>query len=128
MSYIEKNLQKDEKIIMKVQLNPLIWVEVVFWFITLIGFLYGISLIIKILTLDQGVTSKRVIQKKGWIKRDIEEMRLSKIETVEYNQSILGRIFGYGNVKVTGTMSNLLLRFVDKPKDIKNKIDSLLDQ
>lgn len=127
MSYIEKNLQKDEKIIMKVQLNPLIWVEVVFWFITLIGFLYGISLIIKILTLDQGVTSKRVIQKKGWIKRDIEEMRLSKIETVEYNQSILGRIFGYGNVKVTGTMSNLLLRFVDKPKDIKNKIDSLLD-
>ena len=127
MSYIEKNLQKDEKIIMKVQLNPLIWVEVVFWFITLIGFLYGISLIIKILTLDQGVTSKRVIQKKGWIKRDIEEMRLSKIETVEYNQSILGRIFGYGNVKVTGTMSNLLLRFVDKPNDIKNKIDSLLD-
>ena len=127
MSYIEKNLQKDEKIIMKVQLNPLIWVEVVFWFITIIGFLYGISLIIQILTLDQGVTSKRVIQKKGWIKRDIEEMRLSKIETVEYNQSILGRIFGYGNVKVTGTMSNLLLRFVDKPKDIKNKIDSLLD-
>ena len=77
--------------------------------------------------MDQGVTSKRVIQKRGWIKRDIEEMRLSKIETVEYNQSILGRIFGYGNVKVTGTMSHLKLRFVDKPKDIKNKIDSLLD-
>lgn len=127
MSYIQKNLRKDEKIIMKVQLNPLIWVEVVFSFITVVGFLYGISLIIQILTLDQGVTSKRVIQKRGWIKRDIEEMRLSKIETVEYNQSILGRIFGYGNVKVTGTMSHLKLRFVDKPKDIKNKIDSLLD-
>ena len=54
-------------------------------------------------------------------------MRLSKIETVEYTQGILGRILGFGSVKVTGTLSKLELVFVDNPKDIKHKIDSLLN-
>lgn len=57
----------------------------------------------------------------------IEEMRLSKIETVEYIQSVLGRIFGYGNVRVSGTLTKLHFKFVDNPKDVKNMIDSLLE-
>ena len=127
MGYIQKNLQKDEEIIMEIKLSPLIWVEVFFCFLLVIFIPLGIKMIIQILTLDQSITNKRVIEKSGFIRRSIEEMRLSKIETVEYKQSILGRIFGYGNVKVSGTMSNLVLRFIDKPKEVKNKIDSLLD-
>ena len=127
MGYIKKNLQKDEEIVMEVKLSSLIWVEVFFCFLLVIFIPLGIKMIIQILTLDQSITNKRVIEKSGWIKRNIEEMRLSKIETVEYSQSILGRIFGYGNVRVSGTLTKLNLRFVDNPKEIKNKIDSLLD-
>ncbi len=127
MGYIQKNLQKDGKNKMENKLSPLIWVEVFFCFLLVIFIPLGIKMIIQILTLDQSITNKRVIEKSGFIRRNIEEMRLSKIETVEYKQSILGRIFGYGNVKVSGTMSNLVLRFIDKPKEVKNKIDSLLD-
>jgi uncharacterized membrane protein YdbT with pleckstrin-like domain len=124
MGYIEKNLQNDEEIIMNIKLSPLIWLEVLFWFIV---FPVGIYKLIQVLTLDQAITNKRVMQKSGWISRNIEEMRISKIETVEFTQSIFGRIFGYGDVRISGVQTKLNLRFVDKPKSIKNKIDGLLD-
>tara|TARA_B110000971_G_scaffold94178_1_gene96846 strand:- start:1797 stop:2180 length:384 start_codon:yes stop_codon:yes gene_type:complete len=127
MGYIEKNLQKDEEIIMNIKLSSLIWLEIVFLFIIVIGIPAAIKRIIMVFTLDQSITTKRVIQKSGWISRNIEEMRISKIETVEFTQSIFGRIFGYGDVRISGVQTKLNLRFVEKPKAIKNKIDSLLE-
>ena len=42
---------------------------------------------------------------------------------------ILGRIFGYGDVKITGTgMSDLVFDKVDKPEEVKNQIDSLVNE
>lgn len=124
MGYISDNLGKDEKIVKKVELSGLIWLEVIFWFI--LFFPVGIYKLIQVLTIDQAITNKKVIQKSGWISRNIEEMRLEKIETVEFSQSIFGRIFGYGNVKVTGTMSSCNLIFVSNPRKLKNEIDNLL--
>jgi len=127
MGYLEKNLQKDEKVEMVVEMSSKWWIEVVIGFCIIIGIPAAINTIIKRYTLEQMITNQRVIQKKGLISRNIEEMRLSKIETVEYTQGILGRILGFGSVKVTGTLSKLELVFVDNPKDIKHKIDSLLN-
>tara|TARA_B110000902_G_scaffold224286_1_gene261638 strand:+ start:2231 stop:2614 length:384 start_codon:yes stop_codon:yes gene_type:complete len=127
MGYIEKNLQKDEEIIMNIKLSSLIWLEIIFLFIIVIGIPAAIKRIIMVFTLDQSITTKRVIQKSGWISRNIEEMRISKIETVEFTQSIFGRIFGYGDVRISGVQTKLNLRFVEKPKAIKNKIDGLLE-
>ena len=65
--------------------------------------------------------------KEGIISRDTEEMRLTKAETVEVKQGIIGRIFGYGNVIVTGTgISNVVFRSVAKPLQVKKDIDSQL--
>jgi len=50
-----------------------------------------------------GITNKRVIIKTGLISRKTVELNLSKIESVNVNQSILGRIFGYGNLQIVGT-------------------------
>tara|TARA_B100000780_G_scaffold16668_1_gene10944 strand:- start:1304 stop:1687 length:384 start_codon:yes stop_codon:yes gene_type:complete len=127
MGYIEKNLQKDEEIIMNIKLSSLVWLEIIFLFIIVIGIPAAIKRIIMVFTLDQSITTKRVIQKSGWISRNIEEMRISKIETVEFTQSIFGRIFGYGDVRISGVQTKLNLRFVEKPKAIKNKIDGLLE-
>src|SRR5205814_9970729 len=49
------------------------------------------------------VTDRRVIYKTGILQRHSMEMNRSKVETVGVNQSILGRVLGYGTVIVRGT-------------------------
>lgn len=49
------------------------------------------------------ITNKRVIIKTGLFSRKTLEMNLSKIESVNVDQSIMGRIFGYGTIKIIGT-------------------------
>ena len=52
---------------------------------------------------EVAVTNRRVIYKRGLIRRDTEEMNVDKVETVTVHQSILGRVFGYGNIDIRGT-------------------------
>ena len=49
------------------------------------------------------VTSRRIIYKRGLIRRKTAEMNLDKVESVNVNQSILGRVFDYGTIDVRGT-------------------------
>lgn len=49
------------------------------------------------------VTNKRVVIKKGLIAIWTLEMNLQKIETVNVEQSILGRLLGYGSLTLIGT-------------------------
>lgn len=73
-----------------------------------------------------GVTNKRVIRKKGIISCKTEEMKLRSIETIEIDQDITGRIFGYGTVKVTGRgISSLEFVKIDDPMSVKRRIESI---
>lgn len=49
------------------------------------------------------VTNRRVIYKRGLISRTTAEMHMDKIESVQVDQSILGRLLGYGKVTIMGT-------------------------
>lgn len=74
--------------------------------------------------LEQGSTTKRVIKKSGIVSRKTEEMRMSSIETVEIHQSIMGRIFGFGDVKVTGRgLSDVVFAQIDDPMEVKRSIE-----
>jgi uncharacterized membrane protein YdbT with pleckstrin-like domain len=53
-------------------------------------------------TTETDVTNMRVVHKAGFIKRRTFEMSLDKVESVDVNQSILGRILNYGDVTVQG--------------------------
>jgi uncharacterized membrane protein YdbT with pleckstrin-like domain len=53
-------------------------------------------------TTETDVTNMRVVHKTGFIKRRTFEMPLDKVESVDVNQSILGRIFDYGDVTILG--------------------------
>ena len=53
-------------------------------------------------TTETDVTNMRVVHKSGFIKRRTFEMALDKIESVDVNQSILGRILSYGDVTIMG--------------------------
>jgi uncharacterized membrane protein YdbT with pleckstrin-like domain len=54
------------------------------------------------LTTETDVTNMRVVHKTGFIKRRTFEMALDKVESVDVNQSILGRILNYGDVTIQG--------------------------
>jgi len=53
-------------------------------------------------TTEFDVTDRRVISKTGFIERRTIEMNMDKIESVDVNQTLLGRVFDYGEVLVNG--------------------------
>ncbi len=62
-------------------------------------------------------------------RRLTEEMGLTKVETVEIRQGVIGRIFGFGDVIITGTgISNVVFKYVSKPINVKKEIESQLDK
>ena len=141
MKYIKGNLSNSEKIVKKIELSklglivPYAWAIVSILMLSLsfpIGVVITIFATYKFLrfySIEQAITNKKVIKKSGIISRNIDEIRLAKTETVEFNQTILGRIFNYGNVSVTGTgNSKVVFEFVSSPRVLKNHIDNLLDE
>jgi len=53
-------------------------------------------------TTETDVTNMRVVHKTGFIKRDTFEMSLDKVESVDVNQSVLGRLLNYGDLTIQG--------------------------
>ena len=53
-------------------------------------------------TTETDVTNLRVVHKTGFIKRRTFEMALDKVESVDVNQSILGRLLDFGDVTILG--------------------------
>lgn len=131
MSYIEESLSDGEKIEDMFQLHWFARVPLYLWLVLAIPTI-GITLIpalyeyLKLRSLEQGVTNKRVILKMGIISRRTEEMKLASIETVEIDQSVFGRLFGYGTVKVTGRgISDVAFKRIDDPMRVKRDIESV---
>ena len=53
-------------------------------------------------TTETDVTNLRVVHKTGFIRRRTFEMSLDKVESVDVNQTILGRLLNYGDVTIQG--------------------------
>ena len=68
-----------------------------------IGFLAFLRLMIRKWSTEIGVTSHRFVERYGLLSMRTNEIALPNIEGVRVNQSILGRIFGYGTVRIEGT-------------------------
>jgi len=67
----------------------------------------GLRAFIRRATTELAVTDHRVIYKSGLLSRHTIEMNRDKVESVDVDQSLLGRIFGYGTVIVRGTGGSL---------------------
>ncbi|MGA2795809.1 MAG: PH domain-containing protein, partial [Roseiarcus sp.] len=74
-------------------------------------------------TTEIAVTDRRVILKRGFIRRHTVEMNMQKVESVDVDQTRLGRIFDYGSVTIRGTGSSFeSLRMVDAPLKLRTTI------
>ena len=67
----------------------------------------GLRAFIRRATTELAVTDHRVIYKSGLLSRHTIEMNRDKVESVDVDQSLLGRILGYGTVIVRGTGGSL---------------------
>ena len=66
-----------------------------------------IAAAIRRVTTELAVTDQRVIFKRGIFARYTIEMNRSKVESVDVDQTILGRLLGYGTLLVRGTGGSL---------------------
>lgn len=121
-SYIEGALIKDEKVICTGKVSP--WSEapliilgvlflavgglgLIFWdLLVAIWAVCGLGLIlivyIRLTTTELAFTNKRVIAKMGFISRQTVELNISKVESIQVDQGILGRICNFGTLVISG--------------------------
>ena len=70
-------------------------------------FLLGLSVFLRMMirqwSTEIGVTSHRFVEKYGLLSMRTNEIALPNIEGVQVHQSVLGRLLGYGRVKIEGT-------------------------
>jgi uncharacterized membrane protein YdbT with pleckstrin-like domain len=122
MQYIKKTLLPDEKIIYYSGPHFFVFYPCFIWIIATIGLFlflpqfpwflyftfavtifYAISSYIIYISSEYGITDKRILMKVGLIRRASLEIFFHKIESININQTIPGRIFNYGTVVIVGT-------------------------
>lgn len=106
-SYIEDALIKDEKIIYvgKVSLwslAPLITLGLLTIGLFGLGIFFWVIAFIRYKTTELAFTNKRVIAKFGFISRHTVELNISKVESIQVMQGILGRVFNFGTLVISG--------------------------
>jgi uncharacterized membrane protein YdbT with pleckstrin-like domain len=72
---------------------------------------------------EVAVTDRRVIYKTGLIQRHTIEINIDKIESADVDQSILGRMFGFGSITIRGTGEGVEpLRNIAQPLQLRNAV------
>lgn len=104
--YVENNLNKNEVIVQKAQLNALYLVKtwvvgILFCWLLLIPLIKAIIATIKHCHIDLAVTNKRVLGKVGVFNTITIDLPLNKIQSVTAVSKLAGKIFNYGTVVVT---------------------------
>ena len=73
----------------------------------ILALLLALPAFIRRATTELALTDRRVIYKTGLIARHTIEVNRRQVESIDVDQTILGRIIGYGTVIVRGTGGSL---------------------
>jgi uncharacterized membrane protein YdbT with pleckstrin-like domain len=151
MKYVTRVLQPDETVVYSTRLHPLIFLPAVLWLAITVGCLIGaatseqfelriaflgaaaifgllallswVRAAIRRVTTELAITDRRVIYKSGLLARHTLEMNRGKVESVDVDQSILGRMFGFGTVVLRGTGGSLEpMRMISDPLVFRSHI------
>jgi uncharacterized membrane protein YdbT with pleckstrin-like domain len=150
MNYVRRVLQPGEIVVHVTHIHPIIFLSAILWLglavvlltvaLTLTGDMRigGEALAVFCLVLATGsalpallrristelaVTDRRVIYKSGILARHTLEMNRSKVESVDVDQSVLGRLIGFGTIVVRGTGGSLEpIRMISDPLTFRSHI------
>ena len=134
-SYVEQVLLPGEHIAARARYH---WVAY-FWPLLISVLTLGVGLIVtgpwmlviwlRQHSTDLVATDRRLIHKTGLISRTVNESRLSKIETINVEQSVMGWMLGYGTITVTGTgVSTIVFPRIADPLGFKRAIEMAAEQ
>ena len=106
-SYVQSVIGKDEEVeyegkVSLWSLLPLFVLGLLTIWIYGLGLIFWLTAFIKYKTTELAITNKKVVAKFGFISRNTIELLLPKIESIQVNQSILGRILNYGSIVASG--------------------------
>ncbi|MDA8943692.1 PH domain-containing protein [Alphaproteobacteria bacterium] len=130
MKFIKSTLPDNETIEMEISFHwthtLVAWLYLLFLGWLIIGVFLFISMYLEKWTTERALTNRRLILKRGFIRRKTEEISFNRVEEVNLSQSILQRILGSGDIKVTGTgAGEVALKNIDDPLDVQKKINEL---
>jgi uncharacterized membrane protein YdbT with pleckstrin-like domain len=141
MGYIEDSLVPGETVLYRAKvslmafISPIIMLAILIWigsqihpFVAFIAVLFSIVIIFQILliysTTEFALTNRRIIAKKGFIRRHSLEIMLTKVESIKVAQSIDGRIFGFGTVTVVGSGGTQeFFKSIDRPMELRKMVN-----
>jgi len=107
MSYIDKSLGDGETVIARARFpwtyTLTAWLALIVLGVLVVGIVIFFHMMIRKWTTEIGVTSHRFVEKRGLFTLQTNEIALHNIEGVKVRQSLPGRIFGYGTVRIEGT-------------------------
>lgn len=148
MSYVDRNLLPDEVVCHRAKVHwaaliprafgtfstalglgiagmHVLWVVLVL----LIGSVAVLDVVIVRWTTELAVTDARVILKRGLISRYTVEVRLEKVETINVSQGIVGRLLGFGDVRVVGSGgTNERALWIGDPVGFRNAVARAADE
>lgn len=78
-------------------------------------------------TTEWAITNRRVLAKRGLIKREAVELRLDRVEPVFVMQTILGCLFNYVMLIISGADASAPFSYIDSPIQFKNMLNHHLD-
>ena len=64
--------------------------------------MFWVAAYIRYKTTELAFTNKRVIAKEGFIKRNTIELTISKVESIQVDQEVFGRMFNFGTLIIGG--------------------------
>lgn len=146
MSYVKRNLLQDEKILFQTGKHWIVFFPVLIW-LGLAYFVYYSSLVnilaliplafafwyflvacIEFFFSEYAVTSHRVFMKEGLVWRTSVETLLSTVAKSELQQSILGRLFDYGQLIVFGFGGSNRFSNIRHPAEFQRQLQIQVDK
>ena len=106
-SYVEGALVKDEEIVLLGHISLWsLWHLIALGLVLLpalgLGLIFLIIAYVRYKTTELAITTKRVIVKHGFIRRRTVEININKVESIQVDQELLGRIFNFGTLIIAG--------------------------
>ena len=132
-SYVESVLISGETVLHRgrVSLWPHAWK--ILLGILLLPVVVGLLLLIWVLviykTTEIAITNKRIIAKFGFISRSTTEINLVKVESLQVDQGVMARLFGYGTIIVAGAGTpNLKIPGIAEPLQFRKHFMEATDR
>lgn len=144
MGYVESNLLPNEQVAYRARLSRMIYFWPVCLVLVAVGLAFegwhwsasvaaalGVILFvprwIRSMSSEFAVTNKRVLVKVGLVRRHSLELLLQKVEGIGVDQSIMGRILGYGTITVSGTGgTHEAFQMIANPLEFRRQVQSSL--